>query len=72
MSEIKKQIIEALKDQKEIFGDELFTSQSLKRKTTFVTKIKDEKELVDLAVEKLGLSSLKKFIKEEKIIDYMI
>jgi len=44
MSEIKKQIIEALKDQKEIFGDELFTSQSLKRKTTFVTKIKDEKE----------------------------
>ncbi len=35
-------------------------------------KIKDEKELVDLAIEKLGLSSLNKFIKEEKIIDYMI
>jgi uracil-DNA glycosylase family 4 len=44
MNEIKKQIIEALKDQKEIFGDELFTSQSLNRKTTLVTKIKDEKE----------------------------
>ena len=41
MNEIKKQIIEALKDQKEIFGDELFTSQSLNRKTTVVTKIKD-------------------------------
>jgi len=35
-------------------------------------KIKDEKELVDLAIEKLGLSTLNKFIKEEKIIDYMI
>jgi uracil-DNA glycosylase family 4 len=44
MKEIKKQIIEALKDQKEIFGDELFTSQSLNRKTTLVTKIKDERE----------------------------
>ncbi len=42
MSEIKKRIIEALKDQKEIFGDELFTSQSLNRKTTVVTKIKNE------------------------------
>ena len=42
MSEIKKQIIEALKDQKEIFGDVLFTSQSLNRKTTVVTKIRDE------------------------------
>jgi len=41
-NEIKKQIIEALKDQKEIFGDELFTSQSLSRKTTVVTRIKDE------------------------------
>ncbi len=40
-NEIKKQIIEALKDQKEIFGDELFTSQSLNSKTTVVTKIKD-------------------------------
>jgi uracil-DNA glycosylase len=44
MGEIKKQIIEALKDQKEIFGDELFTSQSSNRKTTVVTKIKDEKD----------------------------
>ena len=35
-------------------------------------KITDEKELVDLAIEKLGLSSLNKFVKEEKIIDYMI
>jgi uracil-DNA glycosylase family 4 len=43
-NEIKKQIIEALKDQKEIFGDELFTSQSSNRKTTVVTKIRDENE----------------------------
>jgi glutamate formiminotransferase/formiminotetrahydrofolate cyclodeaminase len=35
-------------------------------------KITNEKELVDLAVEKLGLSSLNTFVKEEKIIDYMI
>ena len=41
-NEIKKQIIEALKDQKEIFGDELFTTQSSNRKTTVVTKIRDE------------------------------
>ena len=35
-------------------------------------KVTDEKELVDLAIEKLELSSLNKFVKEEKIIDYMI
>ena len=35
-------------------------------------KVKNEKELVNLATEKLGLSSLNKFVKEEKIIDYMI
>ncbi len=35
-------------------------------------KITNEKELVDLAIEKLGLSSLNKFVKDEKIIDYMI
>ena len=35
-------------------------------------EITDEKELVDLAIEKLGLSSLNTFVKEEKIIDYMI
>ncbi len=32
----------------------------------------DEKYLVNLAIEKLGLSSQNLFIKEEKIIDYMI
>jgi len=32
----------------------------------------DEKSLVDLAVEKLGLSELNTFHKNEKIIDYMI
>jgi glutamate formiminotransferase/formiminotetrahydrofolate cyclodeaminase len=32
----------------------------------------DEKSLVDLAIEKLGLSSINYFIKNEKIIDYMI
>lgn len=35
-------------------------------------KINDEKELVNLAVDKLGLSSLNPFIPEQKIIDYMI
>ncbi|HSP88118.1 MAG TPA: glutamate formimidoyltransferase [Ignavibacteriaceae bacterium] len=35
-------------------------------------KIRDEKDLVDLAIEKLGLSTLNPFIKTEKIIDYMI
>ena len=35
-------------------------------------EITDEKELVDLAIEKLGLSSLNRFDKKEKIIDYMI
>lgn len=34
--------------------------------------IKDENELVNLAIENLGLSSLNKFIPEQKIIDYMI
>ncbi|NWF88819.1 MAG: glutamate formimidoyltransferase [Ignavibacteriaceae bacterium] len=32
----------------------------------------DEKSLVDLAIEKLGLSDLHPFIKTDKIIDYMI
>jgi glutamate formiminotransferase len=34
--------------------------------------LKDEKDLVKLAVEKLGLSTLNPFIPEQKIIDYMI
>lgn len=38
-SEFKKQVIEALKDQKEIFGDELFSGSPLKRKTSVVTKV---------------------------------
>ena len=32
----------------------------------------DEKSLVDLAIEKLGLNELNPFYKDEKIIDYMI
>ena len=35
-------------------------------------KTMDEKDLVNLAVEKLGLNSLNNFVNEEKIIDYMI
>jgi len=34
--------------------------------------VKTEEELVNLAIEKLGLSSLNPFVKEQKIIDYMI
>ncbi|MCZ6704027.1 MAG: uracil-DNA glycosylase [Ignavibacteria bacterium] len=36
--QIKKQLIEALKDQKEIFGDELFEEKKIKRKTAVVTE----------------------------------
>ncbi len=35
-------------------------------------KFKDEKSLVDIAVDKLGLSELNEFIPHQKIIDYMI
>jgi glutamate formiminotransferase/formiminotetrahydrofolate cyclodeaminase len=35
-------------------------------------KYKDEKSLVEVAIESLGLNQLNPFIKEEKIIDYMI
>ncbi|HRI46307.1 MAG TPA: glutamate formimidoyltransferase [Ignavibacteriaceae bacterium] len=35
-------------------------------------KYSDEDSLVELAIEKLGLSTLNPFIKNEKIIDYMI
>lgn len=38
--QLKKQIIEALKDQKEIFGDELFEEGITKRKTIIVTEKK--------------------------------
>jgi uracil-DNA glycosylase len=43
MSEFKSKLIEALKDQKEIFGDELF-EQLTKRKTAVVTKVQSETE----------------------------
>ena len=36
---LKKQFIEALKDQKEIFGDELFEKIEVKRKTTIVAVV---------------------------------
>lgn len=36
------------------------------------SKNMDEKSLVDLAIEKLGLSDLHPFVKADKIIDYMI
>ena len=42
MNEFKKQLIEALKDQKEIFGDELLSRSILQRKTTVVTRIQPE------------------------------
>lgn len=44
MNEFKKQLIESLKDQKEIFGDELFTINPLKRRTSAVTKIQSEND----------------------------
>jgi len=36
--QLKKQLIEALKDQKKIFGDELFEEKQIKRKTTVVAE----------------------------------
>ncbi|MCH7722060.1 MAG: uracil-DNA glycosylase [Bacteroidetes bacterium] len=36
--QLKKQLIEALKDQKKIFGDELFEEKKMKRKTTVVAE----------------------------------
>ena len=41
---IKKQLIEVLKDQKEIFGDELFEEKYLKRKTLIITEPGNEPE----------------------------
>ncbi len=38
--QLKKQLIETLKDQKDIFGDELFEEIEVKRKTTIVDKKK--------------------------------
>ena len=38
--DLKKQIIESLKDQKEIFGDDLFEANPLKRKTNIVAEKK--------------------------------
>ena len=35
-------------------------------------KVNTEEELVDLAIDKLGLSNLNPFDKKQKIIDYMI
>jgi uracil-DNA glycosylase family 4 len=40
--EFKKQIIEALKNQKEIFGDDLFEENLIKRKTTMVAEKKEK------------------------------
>jgi DNA polymerase len=40
---LKKQLIETLKDQKEIFGDELFEKIKVERKTTVVVKKKTSK-----------------------------
>jgi uracil-DNA glycosylase len=63
MNELKKQIIEALKDQKEIFGDELFSANPLKRKTSIVTKTNagiDEESLFDTKEEWKKSESLEK------------
>ncbi len=40
-NQLKKQIVEALKDQKEIFGDELFEEKLKKRKTLVVSEKKE-------------------------------
>ncbi|MEJ2507752.1 MAG: uracil-DNA glycosylase, partial [Ignavibacteriaceae bacterium] len=39
---LKKQIIEALKDQKEIFGDDLFEENILNRRTKIVAEKKEK------------------------------
>src|SRR5690606_42079537 len=42
MSDIKKRIIEILKDQKEIYGDELLTTELPKRKTSVIKNVYPE------------------------------
>lgn len=50
--ELKKQLIEALKNQKEIFGDELFEEKEIKRKTSVVAeKTVKYSERIDLFLE---------------------
>ena len=44
MDEFKKQITEALKDQKEIFGDELFFQKAAKKLDITITKVDLDKE----------------------------
>lgn len=61
----------------EIFGSEivgLVPLEALLQTGRFFAddKMTDEKSLIDLAIEKLGLSNLNEFKKNEKIIDYMI
>jgi uracil-DNA glycosylase family 4 len=43
-NEIKKRIAEALKDQKEVFGDELFFQKTTKKPDITVTKVDSDKE----------------------------
>lgn len=43
-NEFKKRITEALKDQKEVFGDELFLQKTDKKLDVIVTKVDSEKE----------------------------
>jgi glutamate formiminotransferase len=72
--EVKK---EAAKNGIEVAGSEivgLVPLEALIQAGLFYANGKnlDEKSLVDLAIEKLGLSELNPFHKNEKIIDYMI
>ena len=54
-NEFKKQLIEALKDQKEIFGDELLSQNNIRRKTAVVTKVitksDDDSSLFDVKAD---------------------
>ncbi|MGE5796744.1 MAG: hypothetical protein ACM34N_08160, partial [Ignavibacteria bacterium] len=49
--ELKKQITEALTDQKEIFGDDLFT-ESLEKTNSTEKKIYEKKEIVEIELIK--------------------
>ena len=66
---IRRQLIEALKDQKEIFGDELFEDKNPKRKTTLVNGYAVNSELKPIpnkhASEKQE-AGFPIFVKEEK------
>jgi DNA polymerase len=62
---LKKKLIEALKDQKEIFGDDLFEQKKLKRKTTIQIELKQNENEVPENKSYAGKSNSKFEVKDK-------